>query len=310
MISKNYNLLKSKDEKIQQYGITLFQRGKSIPEIAKKLEISRARVLSCIPAELIDKKISELLNQGQNYSHISKKLGIARITVKRHSKKANLLHNQTKTITNMFLDKVPIINISTKLNMDKKLVISKIPHSIKHKRLKELYIEERLLYKEIAKKLGISITSVRNWLKKYNLMNRKSNAGKEHKKYPKKKIIKDYFHLNPISSIVRKRGFPQTTICRILKEAGICRTFSLAKIRKHVKGTYLIEITPSLKEVLHGELLGDLYIKVLPSRSRNVFSKRKYLQAIETIQFLQKQTLQDILTSVPKFNYVANTGLN
>ncbi len=133
-------------------------------------------------------------------------------------------------------------------------------------------------------------------------MNRHLNAGIELKNYPKRNIIGDYLRLNSIKTIAQKRNFSETTIRRILDEFGIKRTTSLANIRKHIEGVFNIPVTPHMKEVLTGELLGDLSLEKSCLKSRKIFSEEKYLRAIKYLRLLQKRLPIDIEEAVTKFN--------
>ncbi|MHA2203453.1 MAG: helix-turn-helix domain-containing protein [Candidatus Hodarchaeales archaeon] len=301
--SKNRRSPFTHDGSIRNRAISLFRQGVPIPDIAEKLKVSKIFILrSLLPDETISGQIKAFLNQGLSYSKIGEILGIDGKTVIQRAKKAGLDDINSAAISEMFQNEIPVNKIAKELNMSHQQVIARIPHSIRLERLINLYIKQKLSYKEITIKLGIGRTSLKNWLRRYNLMNRHLNAGIELKNYPKRKIIGDYLRLNSIKTIAQKRSFSETTILRILDEAGIKRTVSLANIRKHVKGVFNIPVTPYLKEVLTGELLGDLSLEKSCPKSCKIFSEEKYIRAIKYLRLLQKRSPEEIEEAVTKFN--------
>ncbi|MHA2223850.1 MAG: hypothetical protein ACXAC8_01455 [Candidatus Hodarchaeales archaeon] len=303
MTSKKLRSPLPRDESIRNRAVSLFYQGVPIPDIAEKLKVNKVVVLrSHLPDEIISDRIKELLKQGLRYYKIGEILGIDGMTVIQRAKNAGIDNINTASINEMFQNKIPVNEIAKELNMNPQQVIARIPHSIRFERLKTLYIEQKLPYKEITSKIGIGRTSLKNWLRRYNLMNRHLNAGIELKNYPKRKILGDYLQLNSIKTITKKRKFPETTIHRILNEAGFKLTSSLANIRRHVEGVFNIPVTNYVKEVLTGELLGDLSLNQSCPKSGKISSEENYHQAIKYLQLLQKRIPKDIDEAVIKFN--------
>ena len=303
MTSNNHKSFLPHDDSIRNRAISLFYRGVPIPDIAEKLKVSKMVILrSHLPDRIISDRIKEHLKQGLSYYKIGEILGVDGMTVIQRAKKAGIDNINTASIKEMFQNEIPVNEIAKDLNMTPRQVIARIPHSIRLERLKSLYIKQKLSYKEITSELGIGRTSLKNWLRRYNLMNRHPNAGIELKNYPKRKILIDYLRLNSIKTIVKKRKFPETTIHRILNEAGIKRTASLANIRNHVEGVFNIPVAPYLKEVLTGELLGDLSLQLSCPKPTKIFSEEKYQQAVSYLRLLQKRIPKDIEGAIIKFN--------
>ncbi|MHA1968067.1 MAG: hypothetical protein ACW964_09710 [Candidatus Hodarchaeales archaeon] len=304
--SKNTSVIRESKQdtknQLQVKVIKLFQQERTIPEIANILGVSQSRIIRCVPEELVTKRIEELLQQGLGFYHIGDIMGIAGKTVVARAKKAGIVSLYTIKIIQMFQDRIPINSIAEELNMNTQKVIAAIPTSVRSTRLKELYIDQELPYNEIIKKLGISRSSLKNWLRKYELMNRHPNAGREMKKYPKQKIILDYVQLNSLETIAEKRNFPRTTVRRILNEAGLKRYSSLAMIRNHVNGVYNITINEYLKEVISGELLGDGNISFSRSKSIRPISKEEYLQAVNVLRGFKTTIPDDIKFDASSFN--------
>lgn len=292
----------TKKDTIQQQAIDLFHQGLNITEIAEKLKVSKIHIVRCLPEELIESQIKELLKQGLGYYQIGDILGITGKTVKQRAIKAGINDTNKAQILRMFQNEIPINEITKKLNMNPQKVIAHIPSSSRCERLQELYIEQKLPYDEIISKFGIDRTSLKNWLRKYNLMNRHPNAGIEFKNYPKSRIIGDYLCLNSIDSIVKTRKYPGTTIIRILEEAGVKRTAALASIRKHVDGNHCIPINKYLAEVIVGELLSDGNLGLRRSNSQRVIPTTMYWQAIKTLQSFRKHIPTDLAPTIIKFN--------
>lgn len=111
-------------------------------------------------------------------------------------------------------------------------------------------------------------------------------------------------------SIAKKRGFPRSTIYRILNEAGVRRSSALSNIRNHVNGFHNLPISDYLREVVTGELLGDLnlgYSRPLPQKE---VSTEEYLKAIVNLQKLQEQLPSNLDPIIPSFNRALNTVRN
>lgn len=297
----------TKKDTIQQQAISLFHQGLKITEIAKKLNVSKILIVRCLPEELIASQIKELLKQGFSYYQIGDIIGITGKTVKQHAIKAGIDNVHSIQILRMFQNETSINEIAKKLNMNSQKVIAQIPSSARYERLKELYIEQKLPYNEIISKLGIGRTSPKNWLRKYNLMDRHPNAGIEFKNYPKRKIIGDYLCLNSIDSIVKNRKYPKTTVEQILEEAGVKRTAALARIRKHVNGNHCIPINKYLAEVIAGELLGDGNLGLRRLNSHRAIPTTMYWQAIKTLQNFRKHIPTDLAPAIIKFNEAIET---
>ncbi len=295
--------VKMRKEEIRQQAVEYFQQGRTIPEIAELLSLNRVGTLRAIPNSIIRKRIEELLREGKGNSQIGKLIGIDKKTVKNHIKKGGIVNPNATKIIKLFSNYVPLNEISKNLNMNIQQVIALIPDSLRKSRLKELYIELNLTYDEICIRLGISRSSLKKWLRKYKLSCKHPNAGKELKIYPKNEIINDYFQLNPIESIVKKRGFPKTTIQRILHEEGIQTDRALASIREHVKGTYNLFFSRYLREVIVGELLGDFSIEYQKIQTIKEISQAEYIDVIKTLQNLRMKDANEIKKAISTFNY-------
>lgn len=178
---------KSNNKSLQHQAIELFNQGMNISKIAKMLDFSRNAILmKILPENLVTNRIQEYLIQGMTYTEIGSRLSIDPKTVKIRATKARITDTNTAEIVELFLNEVPINEIAQILNMNNQQVINKIPEEIRKKRLETLYIDYQLSYKQLGEQLGISRTSLKNWLRRYNLMNRHANAGKEFKIYPKR----------------------------------------------------------------------------------------------------------------------------
>ncbi|MFX0182807.1 MAG: hypothetical protein ACFE95_06950 [Candidatus Hodarchaeota archaeon] len=300
--STNDTRSKSSSDFLQQQAIQHFQNRIKIEKIAEFLGVSRKRIIHCLPEDLITKRIEELVKQGLGFYQIGEIIGISGKTVIHCAKRANIDTLHTSRIIQMFQNGTPIKTIAKELNMNTQKVIAEIPNSLRYETLKKFYIVQELPYNDIIAKLGISRTSLKNWLHKYNLMNRHPNAEIEFKEYPKRKIIGDYLRLKSVDSIAKIRKFPVTTVKRILDEAGVKRYNTLALIRKHVDNYYNIPINSYLNEVITGELLGDGNISFARKTAIRQISKTKYLKAVNTLQGFRSQISVDIESDVKKFN--------
>ena len=287
-------------ESIEQ-AIDLFKKGLNFHEIAEKLNLSKTHLVRSFPKQILIVYIEELLNQGLSYEKMGEQIGIDPVTVIKYAKEGGIHEKYSTHVINLFKDRIPISEIAHRLKTQPQQIINIIPHEQKCDLLREYYIDQKLLFKDITKLLGISKTSLKNWLSRYKLKRRHVKAGEETKDYPKSEIILDYLRLNSITNISTRRGFPDTTIRRILQQAGVTRSRSLTNIRKHVNGTFDVPLNKFLMEVISGELLGDLGIENRGSRSMSI-SHSQYSKAINNIQSFKKKTPEDLYQAVELFN--------
>ncbi|PWI49462.1 hypothetical protein CEE45_01335 [Candidatus Heimdallarchaeota archaeon B3_Heim] len=296
--TKNDEISKNK---IKEYAIDLFNQGLNFHEIAGRLNISKIHLVRSFPKQILLGKINFLLKQGFSYEKIGEQIGIDPTTVKKYAKEGGIHRKYSDQVIRLFKNKVPISEIALRLKTQPQQIIKIIPHEQKHERLRECYIDQQLPFKDITKLLGISRTTLKNWLRQYEVMRRHANAGKEIKKYPKSEIILDYLRLNSIESIVARRGFPSTTIRRILQEANVTRTCALSNVKKHVNGVFNVPLNNYLMDVINGELLGDLSLDFRGIKSRNI-SNEEYKKAISNLRELQTSIPKDLAEVVDRFN--------
>ncbi len=284
--------------------VELFLQGRNFPEIALLLNLSKTHIVRNFPRTILLNSIEDFMNQGLPYETIANRLGIDSKTIISYAKKSGLHDKITKKIVYMFLEGIPISEISVQLQMEPQQVIKWLPTDVKRNRLIELYTEQELPFNEITHQLGISRTSLKNWLRIYKLKRRHAAAGIETKEYPKSSIILDYLRLNSIESIATRWGFPRTTIRRILDEADVIRTRNLRNVRKHVSGGFHLPLNPYLMEVLNGELLGDLSLELKRKNCliTDSLSLSEYLTSVSCMRNFQTIAPKKIEEAINRFN--------
>lgn len=298
---------KNNRELIKQQAVEYFQEGKGITEIAKLLDISRKSAILIIPRLEIVKRIEELLMRGKTIKEMGKTLGINDKTVRNYIDREKIVIPNENLALELFLEHLPIVRIAKIVNMNTQQVITNIPDSFRQAWLEELYIKQKLSYDEIITKIGISRTSLKNWLNKYDLKRRYRSAGKEMKKYPKKTIMSDYLKLNSIETIVEKRGYAKSTIRRILHQAGIQTDKALSNIRNHADNKFNVPINSYLMEVITGELLGDLSIEFQNYKNKSLSSVEEYFEAIMSLQKIRKRVPKNMNNAIKIFNRSLDT---
>ena len=183
--------------------------------------------------------------------------------------------------------------------MGKQNVLRFIPNTIRFTRLEELYVNKALSLDEISKKLGIGRTSLRNWLNKSGFEHRHALGSELVKKYPEEDIVRDYFKLKSIETIVKERGVYKTNVSSILRNWGIKSQKNLNNIRRHVNGNFNLQINDTLQNYIIGGLLGDLSIE----SNKRIVSSLDINEYYSSLTFIRSyKTDNDKLLDIQGFN--------
>lgn len=285
----------------------LFDQGFSITTMTELLNITENTVKVNLPSEKLKDRIFSLVEQGYSYSQIGEKLGFGSSTISSYVKGSDTENRVSKGIVSRFKDGESVDAIANDYAMSKQGILRFIPESIRFERLKDLYVIKQLSFSETAKQLGIGRTSLKNWLNESGLDHRNKSTMKLIKEYPEEDIVRDYFKLKSIETIVKERGVYKNKVSKILRNRGIQTYKDLNILRRHVNGEFLLGDDQEFKEIAFGELLGDFSIESLLNKA-----PINFIESYTTIiTYLREYTTNETKELNPKefANYIEKLKL-
>ncbi len=158
----------------------------------------------------------------------------------------------------LFLEGQAVDVICHRVGISSRLIMKhlfKIARPIMH----ELYVERQLSYKEIAASLGISESSVKNWLQSFKLKRKREVTLDD-----ELRIIQEHVNLRTQREISATRSnISRSKIRKVLDKYGLFVPPSqIANVlQRHFNGDFYIPFTEEMLEIINGELLSDLNIQ-------------------------------------------------
>lgn len=274
----------------------LFDQGVSINKMAELLNITEKTVKRNLPLEKLKEKIYNLIEQGYSYTKIGKVLSLGSNTISNYAQGSEAEKKVINTIVIRFKKGESLNIILNDYSMSKQGILRFIPDEIRFERLEDLYIKQQLPFSEICKALGISRSTLKNWINESGLSHRFHIDDKFVKRYPEEEIVRDYFKLKSIETIAKENGVHKNKVSNILKKWGIKKYRDLNNIRRHVNGNFLIKISKQFDEIVIGELLGDFAIAPPSIKPKKGFTQRY----TSSINFLNDYNFNNFKNLNPK----------